>query len=163
MQIGDLLVGRNSPIEQQRIKVPTVGDVQSPEGGSSFVNTLKEFIGDTNSTQKDAAEMTDRMLKGEAVDLHDVMISAEKAKTTFQLLLELRNNLANARSLTAFNRSHAFNQLPQRCWHFPIFYSRIQLCKSVGWMIARIRKVVAVGDVFWILTHGENAIAARCD
>ncbi len=91
MQIGDLLVGRNSPIEQQRIKVPTVGDVQSPEGGSSFVNTLKEFIGDTNSTQKDAAEMTDRMLKGEAVDLHDVMISAEKAKTTFQLLLELRN------------------------------------------------------------------------
>ena len=90
MQIGDLLVGRSSPIEQQRVSVPTVGDVQGPRG-ESFVNTLKEFIADTNTTQQDSAEMTDRMLKGEPVDLHDVMISAEKAKTTFQLLLELRN------------------------------------------------------------------------
>ena len=88
MVIGDLLVGRNSPIEQQRSKVAGIGDGQT-EG--SFVNTLKELIGDTNAIQKDSSEMTDRMLKGEAVDLHDVMISAEKAKTTFQLLLELRN------------------------------------------------------------------------
>lgn len=35
--------------------------------------------------------MSERFIKGEAVDLHDVMIAAEKAKTSFQLLMEMRN------------------------------------------------------------------------
>ncbi|MBS1537966.1 MAG: flagellar hook-basal body complex protein FliE [Bacteroidetes bacterium] len=88
MVVGDLLVGKSyAPLEQQRIQ----SGAAEPQTQASFVNTLKEFIGDTNSLQKDSSEMTDRLLKGEAVDLHDVMISAEKAKTSFQLLLELRN------------------------------------------------------------------------
>ena len=41
--------------------------------------------------QKDSNALTEKMIKGEPVDLHDVMIASEKAKTSFQLLLEIRN------------------------------------------------------------------------
>lgn len=59
--------------------------------GVKFTDTLNELIGDTNNLQIDSAKMTEAMIKGEPVDIHDVMISAQKAKTSFQLLMELRN------------------------------------------------------------------------
>lgn len=69
-------------------------DVQGTDSGTdepSFSDTLKGFVDDVNAMQKDSAKQSERFLKGEAVDVHDVMIAAEKAKTTFQLLMELRN------------------------------------------------------------------------
>jgi flagellar hook-basal body complex protein FliE len=58
---------------------------------TSFKDTVNEFMGDVNSLQKESADMTAAMIKGEPVDIHDVMISAQKAKTSFELMLELRN------------------------------------------------------------------------
>lgn len=57
----------------------------------NFSDTLNDFIKDVNSLQKESAEQSERFVKGEPVELHDVMIAAEKARTSFQLLLELRN------------------------------------------------------------------------
>ena len=62
---------------------------------SSFADSLSEIIGDVNSLQKDAGNLTERLIKGEPVDLHNVMIAAEKAKTGFQLLLEMRNKFVD--------------------------------------------------------------------
>lgn len=56
-----------------------------------FVDALKSLVKDVNKQQVDAANNIERLIKGEPVDIHDVMISAEKAKTSFQLLMELRN------------------------------------------------------------------------
>ena len=85
---NEMEIGRQfMPMVQQREKV--LGTEYKPS--ESFTDTLKEFIGDVNSLQKESGEQTDRLLKGEPVDIHDVMITAEKAKTSFQLLMELRN------------------------------------------------------------------------
>jgi flagellar hook-basal body complex protein FliE len=35
-------------------------------------------------------------VSGEAVDLHEVMIAAEKARTSFDLLMEIRNKTVEA-------------------------------------------------------------------
>jgi flagellar hook-basal body complex protein FliE len=75
------------PLLQQQAKSQQSEEVQ----GESFSNTLKEFISDTNTLQIQSADLTERMIKGEPVDLHDVMIASEKAKTSFQLLMEIRN------------------------------------------------------------------------
>jgi len=72
-------------IEQQNSRISTNGN------NESFGGTLKEFISDTNSMQREAGLLSEKMIKGEPVDLHEVMISAEKAKTSFQLLMEIRN------------------------------------------------------------------------
>ncbi|MBI5325534.1 MAG: flagellar hook-basal body complex protein FliE [Ignavibacteriae bacterium] len=75
------------PLIQQQAKG------QSPEvvQGEKFSDTLKELIDDTNTLQIQSADLTERTIKGEPVDLHDVMIAYEKAKTSFQLLMEIRN------------------------------------------------------------------------
>lgn len=62
----------------------------------SFGDTLKQAIGDVNNLQSEAGKAVEQMVAGEAVDLHDVMIAAEKAKTSFDLLLEIRNKTLDA-------------------------------------------------------------------
>ncbi len=57
----------------------------------SFSDTLKEVVSDVNKLQIDASEKSEAFVRGEDVELHDVMIAANKARTSFQLLLELRN------------------------------------------------------------------------
>lgn len=78
------------PVELQRLQTE---QTQGPDEikQESFVDSLKGFIGEVNESQMESADNTAKFVKGEPIDLHDVMISAEKAKTTFQLLLELRN------------------------------------------------------------------------
>jgi len=75
------------PLAQQRIGSLNAGF----HVNESFKDTLKEFMGDVNNLQIESDEATAAMLRGEPVDLHDVMISANKAKTSFELLMELRN------------------------------------------------------------------------
>ncbi|GAB5466585.1 MAG: hypothetical protein Kapaf2KO_20210 [Candidatus Kapaibacteriales bacterium] len=88
MVVDELNMGKQYlPLVQQRQE--TGGTTFTPN--TKFKDTVKEFIGDVNSLQKESADMTQRMIKGEPVDIHDVMISAQKAKTSFELLLELRN------------------------------------------------------------------------
>ena len=74
------------PLVQQKTATQGV-----PAGETKFSDTLSEFIDDTNNLQVNAQEQTERLIKGEPVDIHDVMITAQKAKTSFQLLMELRN------------------------------------------------------------------------
>ncbi len=66
------------------------GETAEPKS-QSFVDSLKEFVRDANDEIKRADDLTEAFVKGEPVDLHDVMIAAEKAKTSFQLLLQIRS------------------------------------------------------------------------
>ncbi|NLO19056.1 MAG: flagellar hook-basal body complex protein FliE [Ignavibacteria bacterium] len=75
------------PLQFQR---NNLNEIASPKD-ETFADSLKELIQDVNSLQKDSNALTEKMIKGEPVDLHDVMIASEKAKTSFQLLLEIRN------------------------------------------------------------------------
>ncbi len=88
MIINEIKMGKDYlPLVQQK------SQSQAPDTskGVKFTDTLNELISDTNNLQIDSAELTESMIKGEPVDIHDVMISAQKAKTSFQLLMELRN------------------------------------------------------------------------
>jgi len=58
---------------------------------SSFAETLKSAIQDVNSLQVQAGKAVEQMVSGEAASIHDVMISVEKAKVSFDLLMEVRN------------------------------------------------------------------------
>ena len=77
---------RYQPLVQQ--KFPVAETLQTPE--TSFADTLKNFVGDVNDAQDASNKLAERFIKGENVDMHDVMIAGAKAKTSFQLLMELR-------------------------------------------------------------------------
>ncbi|HAP35970.1 MAG TPA: flagellar hook-basal body complex protein FliE [Bacteroidetes bacterium] len=57
----------------------------------SFGDLLNKTIGDVNSLQSEAGKAMERMVSGESSDLHEVMIAVEKARTSFDLLMEIRN------------------------------------------------------------------------
>jgi len=61
------------------------------ETNSSFGDTLNQAIADVNSLQSEAGKAVEKMVSGESTDLHDVMIAVEKARTSFDLLMEIRN------------------------------------------------------------------------
>ena len=62
----------------------------------AFGELLSDLISSTNELQHDAAEAQQALMAGEPVELHQVMIKAEKAGLTMDLLLEIRNKLVSA-------------------------------------------------------------------
>jgi flagellar hook-basal body complex protein FliE len=62
---------------------------KSPAG--EFGNLLTDFIGNVNKDQMDASKMTQKFVNGDNIEIHDVMIAGEKAKTSLELLMEIRN------------------------------------------------------------------------
>ncbi len=62
----------------------------------SFDNTLKGFINDVDQAQKFAGESVEKLLTGEIKDIHDVMVAVEKAGTSFELMMEIRNKMIDA-------------------------------------------------------------------
>jgi flagellar hook-basal body complex protein FliE len=66
------------------------------ETTQSFGETLNQAMSDVNALQSEAGKAVGRMVAGEATDLHEVMIAVEKARTSFDLLMEVRNKTLEA-------------------------------------------------------------------
>jgi len=60
-------------------------------GVEGFGETLNGFIGDVNKSQLDSQSAVQDFVSGKGVELHEVMIAGEKAKTNLELLMEIRN------------------------------------------------------------------------
>ncbi|MCA1030067.1 flagellar hook-basal body complex protein FliE [Bacillus timonensis] len=73
----------SKPLNQSNVKSP-------------FSTMLQDAINHVNHTQNVSDTMTDKLIKGEKVELHNVMIAAEKASITLQSTLEIRNKVIEA-------------------------------------------------------------------
>lgn len=62
----------------------------------SFKSTLSKAINNVNDLQNASSQKTERLAKGEINDLHDVMITGQKASITLQATLEVRNKVVEA-------------------------------------------------------------------
>jgi flagellar hook-basal body complex protein FliE len=65
-------------------------------GGVSFADTLKQAIGGVQSSQDTAADYVGKFMRGENVELHQVMAATEEAQISLEMLVELRNKFADA-------------------------------------------------------------------
>lgn len=66
------------------------------EAHKSFASVLKNSIQELNKLQNESDKMTEKLVKGENVDLHQVMIASQKASVTLQATLEIRNKVIEA-------------------------------------------------------------------
>ncbi len=78
----------NSPISNKTMN--------ASEAHSQFSAFLKEAINHVNETQNASDKMTEKLVRGENVDLHEVMISAEKSSVTLLTTIEIRNKVVEA-------------------------------------------------------------------
>ncbi len=57
----------------------------------NFGNALTELIKTVNDSQQESQKAIQNFVSGNGVELHEVMIAGEKAKTNLELLMEIRN------------------------------------------------------------------------
>ncbi len=70
------------------------GQVPSaPAGGSSFVDHLRNAVEKVDQGQVRRDDAVESMVSGQVGEVHDVMIAAEEAQLSFELMLEVRNKL----------------------------------------------------------------------
>ena len=65
-------------------------------GDPTFADTLKGALNDVSRLQTDAQNTIDAFLTGQPVELHQVMAATEEASLSLELLVEVRNKLADA-------------------------------------------------------------------
>lgn len=71
-------------------------EITSSEAQKNFGTFLKEAIENTNVQQIESDKLTQKLVLGEQVDLHEVMIAAQKASITLNTTMEVRNKVVEA-------------------------------------------------------------------
>jgi flagellar hook-basal body complex protein FliE len=61
-----------------------------------LLKPLVDWVTEVNSALNNSAELQQRLAAGEKVDIHDVMIGAEKAGIGLQLTTQVRNRIIEA-------------------------------------------------------------------
>jgi flagellar hook-basal body complex protein FliE len=65
-------------------------------GGSEFLDTLRNAVGQVKDLQSQADTQVASMLNGDGQDVHSAMIAVEKANLAFELMLQVRNKIVSA-------------------------------------------------------------------
>ncbi|MFD1037991.1 flagellar hook-basal body complex protein FliE [Virgibacillus byunsanensis] len=66
------------------------------EAQASFANTLKSAIENVNDAQKASDKKTEALANGQIDDLHDVMITAQKASITLETTVQVQSKVIDA-------------------------------------------------------------------
>ncbi|MBK5942822.1 MAG: flagellar hook-basal body complex protein FliE [Halorhodospira halophila] len=89
-------------IEQALAEMRAIGGqpVQQPEQDAppveEFSDLLRDAVEQVNERQVQSSELKDQFLRGEDVQLTDVMMAAQKADVSFEAMKEVRNQLLEA-------------------------------------------------------------------
>lgn len=67
-----------------------------PENGNNFSKMINDAIGKVNDSQINADNKIESFVKGEDVNMHEVMLSMQEAQISMQLLIEVRNKVVEA-------------------------------------------------------------------
>lgn len=81
---------------QGGMMIPSVKINETKSGEAGFGKLLKDTIDEVNKSQLQSDEMTKKLVMGENVDLHSVMIASQKASITMQTTMEVRNKVIEA-------------------------------------------------------------------
>lgn len=65
-------------------------------GGANFGDTLQQALGEVSDVQDSAQDIVAAYLRGDQVELHQVMAATEEAGIALEMLVEVRNKLTEA-------------------------------------------------------------------
>ena len=64
--------------------------------GPSFGDTLKQALGEVSALQEGARDSIAAFVRGDPVELHEVMAATEEAGLALEFLIEIRNKVTEA-------------------------------------------------------------------
>lgn len=71
---------------------PKIDQIETNNNGD-FKKTITNFLNDINQSQKEADKAIESLVFGEGAEISDTVIALEKAKISFQLMVNIRNTL----------------------------------------------------------------------
>ncbi|MCW8848623.1 MAG: flagellar hook-basal body complex protein FliE [Melioribacteraceae bacterium] len=72
-------------------KFPTQNTNSKEIKSAGFENVLGDFVKGVNTDQLDSKQIVTDFIEGKDVELHEVMIAGQKARTSLELLMQIRN------------------------------------------------------------------------
>lgn len=75
---------------------PNVKTNATSQGQQNFSKILKTALESVNKSQIEAEKASQKLVNGEQIDLHNVMIASQKALITLQTTVEVRNKVIEA-------------------------------------------------------------------
>lgn len=78
-RVGNEGFGESRPIEG------------SESGKKTFADMVQEAVNSVDEAQKTADQNVENIVMGKSDNIHEAMISMEKAQLSFQLMMEIRN------------------------------------------------------------------------
>jgi flagellar hook-basal body complex protein FliE len=91
IKAAQLQRARTAALQNQTDEGDELPDLEEATSGPSFGDTLEREINRVDQSQEVANEKVSAFVAGEEQNLHEVMISMNKAKLQFQLMSEVRN------------------------------------------------------------------------
>lgn len=83
-----------TPVQQP---MPNILQKATPyEAQQQFGAMLKEQLNNVSSLQQNSDTMTNKLIRGEQVELHEVMIASQKGSIALSATLEVRNKVIEA-------------------------------------------------------------------
>lgn len=76
--------------------INTTPTTQPYEAQKAFSTWLNESIKNVNQAQIESQVATEKFVRGDNIQLHDVMITAQKASISLQTTVEVRNKVIEA-------------------------------------------------------------------
>ncbi|WP_273125538.1 flagellar hook-basal body complex protein FliE [Bacillus weihaiensis] len=89
------MIGKINSV-QQVLQPNQVQPASNAKKNTSFGEILKKSIDQVNTSQIESDKMTEALASGKSVELHDVMISSQKASITMLTAIEVRNKAIEA-------------------------------------------------------------------
>ena len=85
-------IGTNSILNNLNISNTT----EEKTNGTSFSNVLSDAISKVNDSEVNANNKIESLIKGEDVEMHEVMLAMQESVLSLQALLEVRNKTVEA-------------------------------------------------------------------
>jgi len=94
--MNEIVIGKLNPYGLSggsRVAGPPGG---ATPAGPSFGDVLKDAIQEVNRLQKQSDEEVHKLMTGEVQDVHTALIAVQKADTSFQMMMQVRNKIVQA-------------------------------------------------------------------
>ncbi len=78
------------------LEAPPASSPVPRAGDASFGDVFKRVLNDTSGLEADSRDLIAAFLRGEPVELHQVMAASEEAAISLELLVEMRNKFVEA-------------------------------------------------------------------
>ena len=85
-------IGTNSILNNLNISNTT----EEKTNGTSFSNVLSDAISKVNDSEVNANNKIESLIKGEDVEMHEVMLAVQESVLSLQALIEVRNKTVEA-------------------------------------------------------------------